>query len=299
MKYFFITIYVLIIFFKYFPKYWFNVKIFVLKYLKEKFHSNSSVLLFANKHIHATMYNNSDYFKTEIDFELKKFIAQNCSFYQGLNDELKIDFLQRIQNFINDKTFQSYDNCAFGKNEIYTVSYHAIMLSFGLSNYLYDEFDEIFIGENSLSSNSYDKKIAGLTSTQGYMFFSKKAITDSLKNPKDGYNILFHEFAHGLCIQGLLSGDDILNDTLFKRWMKSCSDYLDDIEEGKKQFLRDYALTNYQEFFAVSVESFFERSMEYQLHFPEHYHSMSVLLNQDVLKASNPLLISRSRYNGS
>lgn len=297
MKYLPILIYGIVIFLKFSPKHWFNFKIYVLTNIKHLFHNNLKITSKISNILHNTMYNNNAYFYVEVNKELQTFIETNCTYYSYLNEQLKKDFLKRVQSFINDKQFKAYENCSFGNIEIFTIAYHAVILSFGLKHYLFDEFDEIFIGENSLPNTNYNKKIAGLTSTQGYMFFSKNAIIDGLKNPKDGYNILFHEFAHGLCIQAMLSGEDILNDSLFKRWMKSCSNYLDEIEQGKKIFLREYAFTNYQEFFAVSVESFFERSEEYVSSFPEHYQNMCTLLNQNTIHTGNPIIQNRTTYN--
>jgi len=48
--------------------------------------------------------------------------------------------------------------------------------------------------------------------------------------------------------------------------------------------LGSYAATNYQEFWAVCVENFFERPSTFKIQLPELYDAICKLLNQDMLK---------------
>jgi Mlc titration factor MtfA (ptsG expression regulator) len=55
------------------------------------------------------------------------------------------------------------------------------------------------------------------------------------------------------------------------------------MQEGGKNLLGDYAATNYHEFWAVSVEVFFENPVQFRHELPELYEAMSRVLNQDPL----------------
>ena len=48
-----------------------------------------------------------------------------------------------------------------------------------------------------------------------------------------------------------------------------------------QHFLRKYALTNKEEFFAVAVENFFERPAAFKTALPELYSILAKLLKQD------------------
>jgi len=48
--------------------------------------------------------------------------------------------------------------------------------------------------------------------------------------------------------------------------------------------LGSYAATNYQEFWAVCVENFFERPSSLKIQLPELYAAICKLLNQDLLE---------------
>lgn len=54
--------------------------------------------------------------------------------------------------------------------------------------------------------------------------------------------------------------------------------------EDKDHFLRKYASTNREEFFAIAVENFFERPQQFSQTLPHLYTAMVHLLKQDTLK---------------
>ena len=56
------------------------------------------------------------------------------------------------------------------------------------------------------------------------------------------------------------------------------------LRSGVPHFLRKYAGTNDEVFFAVAVESFFERSADFKKELPELYGTLVLLLRQDPLK---------------
>jgi Mlc titration factor MtfA (ptsG expression regulator) len=55
------------------------------------------------------------------------------------------------------------------------------------------------------------------------------------------------------------------------------------MQAGESLFLDPYAATNYQEFWAVCIETFFERSTAFKRQLPDLYSSLCILLNQDPL----------------
>jgi hypothetical protein len=61
------------------------------------------------------------------------------------------------------------------------------------------------------------------------------------------------------------------------------------MQAGESTLLGAYAATSYQEFWAVCIETFFERSSAFRKQQPELYHSLCYLLNQDPLTAEKIL----------
>ncbi|MCB9336447.1 MAG: zinc-dependent peptidase, partial [Flavobacteriales bacterium] len=57
-----------------------------------------------------------------------------------------------------------------------------------------------------------------------------------------------------------------------------------------------YAATNMEEFFAVSVEHFFEAPDEFKVSLPDLYTQLSIMLNLDPLNKQNDYEIKRRKW---
>jgi Mlc titration factor MtfA (ptsG expression regulator) len=117
---------------------------------------------------------------------------------------------------------------------------------------------------------------------------SWKHFLDGYANPKDGQNVGLHELAHALYYQTFEVEENI------DRNFRSCYDDFNTF--GNKAYntektvagglYSEYAEKNFQEFWAESVEIFFEKPVEMRSHYPQLYQAMKEMLNQDpVLKA--------------
>ena len=70
----------------------------------------------------------------------------------------------------------------------------------------------------------------------------------------------------------------------FKNFSKVARPIFQEMQKGKQNLLGDYAATNYHEFWAVSVEMFFENPLRFKYELPDLYTSMSRVLNQDPIE---------------
>ena len=102
---------------------------------------------------------------------------------------------------------------------------------------------------------------------------------------RDGSNVGLHEMAHALAYVNF-SVDEGLDPAFrarFYEFSKIARPVFNDIQKNGSVFLGTYATTNYNEFWAVCVENFFERPETFQNQLPELYKGLCVLLNQDPL----------------
>jgi Mlc titration factor MtfA (ptsG expression regulator) len=113
--------------------------------------------------------------------------------------------------------------------------------------------------------------------------FSWKGIIESFNRGDQGLNLLMHEYAHALYFEHKLMHEEyeIFNEEAFNRVMGQAEIEINRIKAGTNHFLRHYAATNVEEFFAVAVENFFERSVQFKKELPELYGSLVLLLRQD------------------
>ncbi|MBC8405618.1 MAG: zinc-dependent peptidase [Planctomycetes bacterium] len=85
------------------------------------------------------------------------------------------------------------------------------------------------------------------------------------RNPDDGHNTVYHEFAHKLdMLDGFADGAPPLGSRdQQKRWTEVLSQHFKhlraDTAVGRRQLIDSYGATNPAEFFAVATEVFFER----------------------------------------
>jgi Mlc titration factor MtfA (ptsG expression regulator) len=67
--------------------------------------------------------------------------------------------------------------------------------------------------------------------------------------------------------------------------------------EEKKDIYSDYANINLQEFWAESVELFFEKPAALNSNYPNVFEGLTLLLNQNPVNKANPVLKTRLSFN--
>ena len=112
--------------------------------------------------------------------------------------------------------------------------------------------------------------------------------------PDDKYNLGLHELAHSLWFNYFDSDEirasfDEFHVTAMREMQRMC-------DAGDGNFLRAYAETNIEEFWACSVEAFFEAPLEFKAKLPLLYDKVANVLKQDmaqrVLCAQSPSVVN-------
>ena len=227
------------------------------------------------------------YYGEELDFPedtISGCLAKHLPYYSGLNAAEKEKFLQRLQQFIHGKTFRIHDRQGFKEMPI-LVSAAAIQLSFGFENYLLPQFEFIHIfPQEFVHSHSAFNLLEGNVSGQS-INISWKHFLEGFEYPTDGQNVGLHEMAHAYYCQNFLCEDNI--DGSFVSGFHGFNTYANKAFEQEKipgnDLYSDYALKNFQEFWAESIEIFFEKPVYLNNTYPDLYAALSALLRQDPL----------------
>ena len=90
-----------------------------------------------------------------------------------------------------------------------------------------------------------------------------------------------HELAHALWLENELFDYEIFDEKALQIYKAESIRVAREMQDNENHFLRRYALTNKEEFFAVAVENFFERPEKFKMTLPELYSILARLLNQD------------------
>lgn len=218
-------------------------------------------------------------------------LQQFNGYYKSLSLPLRRKFMERVVWFMNSKHFECVD-LEFEERMPWLISAAAVQISFGLDKYLLDFFDTIFILRHNYSYGVYEKPFEGHVNSQG-IYLSWDNFLRGFDDYTDGDNVGIHELAHALAyvnfMAGANSGQDPKFIERFYQFSKTARPVFTAMQNAKPTMLNNYAATNYNEFWAVAVETFFEKSIQFQLELPDLYAALCHLLNQDPQKPDKVL----------
>jgi Mlc titration factor MtfA (ptsG expression regulator) len=217
-------------------------------------------------------------------------------YYKSLPETLRQRFLERVAWFMSTKTFTCIGLAAEDKMPL-LISAASIQISFGLDKYLLDFFDTIYIMQHNYNYGMYSQPFEGHVNSNG-IYLSWDNFLRGYENYSDGDNVGIHEMAHALAYVNFMAGSNQAQDDAFIQRFYDFSTVarpvFNDMQKGNANLMGAYAATNYNEFWAVSVETFFEKPLFMKLELPALYAAMCNLLNQDPLTPEKLLTIPDS-----
>ncbi len=212
-------------------------------------------------------------------------ISLYIPYYSRLSDELKKKFLERTYQFRSMKNFHFVGMTEQSEIPI-LISAAAVQLTLGLEKFELRFFKDIYITANAYKSDGATELYVGHVAPNG-IYLSWKYFLQGFSDSQDNVNVAIHELAHALAHESFIeeSGVDWDFRTDFAKFSEQTGPEMVKWLMSRKSFLRPYAFTNFQEFWAVSVEAFFESPAEFKRQMPELYGSLCNVLNQDPLSA--------------
>lgn len=214
-------------------------------------------------------------------------LTKRFPFYNSLDAPGKEKFIIRLKKFIALKTFIIHDTSGFKEMPI-LVSATAVQICFGLDKYLLPNFNIFNIYPCEFIGTYPSIRILIGNVTGNTINLSWKHLLDGLNAKTDGQNVGVHELAHALYYQTFIIEKNVdreFRDTFID--FDSNGNKVYDLEKSAGQGLySDYAMKDFQEFWAESVDIFFEKPLQMKALYPELYLVMSDLLNQDPARNS-------------
>jgi MtfA peptidase len=212
-------------------------------------------------------------------------------YYKSLSPALRQVFLERAVEFTELKHFEYMDIDRDEKMPL-LISAAAIQLTFGLGKFLLDFFDTIYVLKHDYHYGLNATPFMGHVSKNG-IYLSWDNFLKGFEDATDGNNVGIHEMAHALAYVNFMVEDEEAEDSAFRQRFREFSaiarPIFNGMQSGESNMLGSYAATNYNEFWAVAVENFFERSLQMKIELPQLYIALSYLLNQDPLLAEKLL----------
>lgn len=219
--------------------------------------------------------------------EVKKYLVVYYPSYKRLSFRRKRKFEVRMKRFLNSFDYELRGNMRLTPEVQAVLGGAATRITLNLPEECFDFYNTIVLYPEFYHSNITDMDHKGeVNPGRRTIVFSWKGIIQSFNPSDDGLNLLMHEYAHALYFEHKLMHQEyeIFNEEAFSRVMVQAEIEMERIKAGDNHILRRYAATNVEEFFAVAVENFFERSARFKKELPELYGTLVLLLRQDPAK---------------
>ena len=208
-------------------------------------------------------------------------VSRDLKYYNRLTAANQHKFLFRTYLFQKAKRFHYIEVEESAEMPI-LISATAVQLTFGLEKYQFNFFREIYVVKHDYHYGFYSRPFEGHVDHSGIYLSWDKFIKD-LRGLTPNCNMGLHEMGHALAYVNFISQTE--EDKHFKKEWKNFSPVarpiFESMRQGNRNLLDSYAGTNYQEFWAVSVEVFFENPVRMRHDLPELYTAMCTLLRQD------------------
>ncbi len=220
--------------------------------------------------------------------EDRAILLKYVTFYSSMSDDDKRIYETDIAVFLAEHTITGVDDVEITRTVQLLVAATAVRLVFRRPEWEYRDFGDILIypggfrtdGSYSTDLQGSDSVAAGLVHSAGNVILSLPHLLSGFQHDNDGYNVGYHEFAHVLDGYHPDGIPDELSLGAYRPWIEVMQREFEKVHKGKSM-LRQYAGTNPAEFFACSVEAFFEKPEMMKKKAPLLFKQLSTFFNQD------------------
>ena len=209
-------------------------------------------------------------------------------YYAGLSKDGKTKFIGRLIVLLQQKKFRAKEGEVDSIEKRLVILGALTQLTFGLAKFTLPSFELIRIFPGAFYSNYLRVNVKGLTNRKGTISLSWLDTMKGVYDQDDNLHLALHEWSHALLIDHQDDHTQWLYSTMNKHIVYA-EEFYKRVDEDKydSHYLRKYAFTNEHEFFAVSVEHFFETPATFARELPELYQIMCTLLNQNPLNTES------------
>jgi MtfA peptidase len=217
----------------------------------------------------------------------QKVILNEFKYYSELADPAKkLEFERRVSFLVHSKNFLGKKELVITEKMKVLIASTIAQIGFGYSFITLEHFEKIIIYPKAYYSGYSKRYHKGEVNAAGVIVLSWEDFLQGFNISDDGYNVGLHEIAHAFRIEDAIPNSEyqFIKERDLDRWHKVSEVEYDNIRAGKPSFIRNYAGSNRQEFFAVCVEQFFEQAEAFQKALPELYTALALVLKQDPLQ---------------
>jgi Mlc titration factor MtfA (ptsG expression regulator) len=240
-------------------------------------------------------------------------IRGNVAHYEYLDDKEQKRLRDLAQVFIAEKHWEGAGGLELTDEIRVTIAAQACLLILGLKHALYRRVESIVVYPSTVLTRPEGASIfsvggdlpepstpiIGQAFRRGPVILVWDAVKSGGIDPRDGHNVVYHEFAHKLdMLTGAADGVPPLAGRKEEiQWIEVLTREYEAhkarAERGATTFLDPYALENGAEFFAVATEHFFEQPQQMERDHPAMYKVLLDFYGQDTAARERRWLASQ------
>lgn len=229
----------------------------------------------------------------------REIIERNVPLFHRLPPADQVELLGHVQVFVAEKHFEGCGGLELTDEIRVTIAAQACVLLLHRDAGYYPRLTSILVypatyglteewhAGNGLWQEG-ERQLDGHTQQRlGAVVLTWDAAARGARDPHDGHNLVFHEFAHQLDFEdGHTDGAPWLDTRQqYRAWARVLGAEYEQLraatEAGDLALLDQYGATNRIEFFAVATEFFFERPREVRAKHPALYDQLRQFYRQD------------------
>ncbi len=229
-----------------------------------------------------------------IDEALWARVASRLSFLRGLSKEETARLKRLVLLFLAEKEMHGARGFKLTDDVRLSVAAQACLPILNLGLDIYNGWvgivvypGEFRVRKEEMDENgivhTFDEELAGEAWPGGPVILS----WEDVKLTERGYNVVIHEFAHKIHMDGAGDADFPAAGARMDaaKWRKTLEEayerFCGEIDAGRPTFIDDYASEHPAEFFAVMSEAFFTESAVLARDWPELYGQLALFYRQD------------------
>ena len=230
-------------------------------------------------------------FPRKVTPEEIRFLDSYFPYFSRLKPTHRKEFLGKLETILSTKRFIPRGGLEKINFEMEILIGATItMVIFGWRSVQLSHFHTILVYPNSYYSTISQAYHRGeVNPRHGLIVLSWNCFVEGMSDRSDGINVGIHEIAHALKLSHFIhtDGEREFHPKAWAEYNQWVPAELDRLRKGLPSLFRESAGLNEHEFFAVAVESFFERSQELKNYHPMLYKALVNLLQQDPLVLMN------------
>jgi len=236
--------------------------------------------------------------KTPLPPDQLAIVERNVPYYRFLPPTDREELRGLIQIFLAEKNFEGCDGLLITDEIRLTIAAQACMLLLHRKTDIYPLLQSILVYPHAFVAPRKRRgpggvviddveELEGESWSTGALILSWEDVMDGVADPHDGFNVVFHEFAHQLDDEsGIADGAPALPEqSMYADYARVLGAEYDALVEAAERhrptLLDEYGAESPAEFFAVATEAFFELPGDLKAAHPELYEQLSLFYRQD------------------